>query len=230
MKNYPLWKSILVLSLVSLSFIFAIPSIIYQEEPENWFLDNKINLGLDLQGGSYLLLEVDSAILIKEELEHISDFVRKIARDEQVIVSDIQINKDEIVFRFKDNSSFEKIRIELLKNRTSDAPFIPKLVTLKIELKAVQLNNTLKTLEARQDDSPFVAEIVNLDTEKIKLESSIVDANGFNTMQLSQVALTRSIKTNKRQIVLISFIGGFMMSILLALVMDALKPVEKNFA
>jgi len=29
---------------------------------------------------------------------------------------------------------------------------------------------------------------------------------------------------------LIAFIGGFMMSILLALVMNALKPDEKNFA
>ena len=116
MKNYPLWKSILVLSLVSLSFIFSIPSILYQEEPENWFLDNKINLGLDLQGGSYLLLEVDSTILIKEELENISDFVRQISRDEQVIISNIQINLDEIIFRFNDNSSFEKIRNELVKN------------------------------------------------------------------------------------------------------------------
>ena len=49
MKNYPLWKSILVLTLLlSLSFIFSIPSFIYQEEPDNWFLENKINLGLDL--------------------------------------------------------------------------------------------------------------------------------------------------------------------------------------
>ena len=100
MKNYPLWKSILVFTLVSLSIIFSIPSLVYQEEPNNWFLDNKINLGLDLQGGSYLLLEVDSTILIKEELENISDFVRQIARNEQVIISNIQIKSvSENVFR-----------------------------------------------------------------------------------------------------------------------------------
>ena len=69
MKNYPLWKSILVLTLVSLSFIFTIPSLINKDDPDNWFLNNKINLGLDLQGGSYLLLLVESNILIKEELE-----------------------------------------------------------------------------------------------------------------------------------------------------------------
>ena len=55
-----------------------------------------------------------------------------------------------------------------------------------------------------------------LDIEKIKLESSIVDANGFNTMQLSQVAITpkNPIKPDKRRIVLLAFIGGFMISIL----------------
>ena len=63
MKNYPIWKSLTVLSLVLLGIIFAIPSIIYDENSENWFLKNKINLGLDLQGGSYLLLEVQLDVL-----------------------------------------------------------------------------------------------------------------------------------------------------------------------
>ena len=70
MKNYPLWKSTLVLLVISAGIIFAIPSLIYQENSENWFLKNKINLGLDLQGGSYLLLEVESDVLFKEELEN----------------------------------------------------------------------------------------------------------------------------------------------------------------
>ena len=36
---------------------------------ENSFLKKKINLGLDLQGGSYLLLEVDSSALEKRRLQ-----------------------------------------------------------------------------------------------------------------------------------------------------------------
>ena len=70
MKNYPIWKSFTVVSLVLLGIIFAIPSIIYDENSENWFLKNKINLGLDLQGGSYLLLEVQLDVLYKEELDN----------------------------------------------------------------------------------------------------------------------------------------------------------------
>ena len=68
MKNYPLWKTFIVFLIIIFAFVFAIPSIIYKEDTGNWFLENKINLGLDLQGGSYLLLEVESEILFKEEL------------------------------------------------------------------------------------------------------------------------------------------------------------------
>ena len=53
MKNYPLWKSIVVIFVISLGIIFAIPSIIYSENTSNWFLNNKVNLGLDLQAVSY---------------------------------------------------------------------------------------------------------------------------------------------------------------------------------
>ena len=121
-------------------------------------------------------------------------------------------------------------RIELLKTRKSDDPFIPEIVILKNQLNEVQNNNLLETLEARQDDSQFIAEIVKLDIEKIKLESSIIDSTGINAMKISQIAMTPTsrIKPNKRRIVLLAFIGGFMMSIFLALVMGALKPDEEN--
>ena len=53
---------------------------------------------------------------------------------------------------------------------------------------------------------------------------------GVSAMQLSQLALIPKspIKPNKRLIVLLAFIGSFMMSILLALIMGALKPDEKT--
>jgi chain length determinant protein (polysaccharide antigen chain regulator) len=121
-------------------------------------------------------------------------------------------------------------RVELLQNRTSDDPFIPELVTLNNQLNEVQNNNALKTLETRQDDSPFIAEIAKLDVEKIKLKSRIVAMISVSAMQLSQVALIPKdpIKPNKRLIVLLAFIGSFIMSILLALIMGALKPEEKT--
>jgi LPS O-antigen subunit length determinant protein (WzzB/FepE family) len=53
-------------------------------------------------------------------------------------------------------------RVELLESVTSDDPFIPELVTLTNQLKAVQNNNVLKTLQEREDDDPFIPEIIAL--------------------------------------------------------------------
>ncbi len=110
MKNYPIWKSFTVISLVLLGIIFAIPSIIYDENSENWFLKNKINLGLDLQGGSYLLLEVQLDVLYKEELDNFVDSVRLISRDQAVKIKKIDIQENEVVVFFANNEKIKDIR------------------------------------------------------------------------------------------------------------------------
>ncbi len=110
MKNYPIWKSFTVIILVSLGIIFSVPSIIYDDNSENWFLKNKINLGLDLQGGSYLLLEVQLATLYAEELENFSDSIRVLARDNQTKINQIEIYENSIIVNFEDNTKINDIK------------------------------------------------------------------------------------------------------------------------
>ena len=111
MNKYPIWKSFTVISLVLLGIIFSIPSIIYNDESDNWFLKNKINLGLDLQGGSYLLLEVQLDVLYQEELENFSDSIRLIARDNSAKINQIIVNENHVIVSFED-----KIKINEIKN------------------------------------------------------------------------------------------------------------------
>ena len=59
--------NILIIYLVF--FIFSIFSILNFQDKNNIILDKKVNLGLDLQGGSYLLLEINSDTLIKEKIQ-----------------------------------------------------------------------------------------------------------------------------------------------------------------
>ena len=55
---------------IYLIFLFiSIFSLLNLQSNENIILDKKINLGLDLQGGSYLLLEINSDSLVKEKME-----------------------------------------------------------------------------------------------------------------------------------------------------------------
>ncbi len=110
MKNYPIWKSFTVISLVLLGIIFSIPSIIYNDNSENWFLKNKINLGLDLQGGSYLLLEVQLDVLYKEELENFSDSIRLISRESSTKINKVITNNNEVLITFENNKNINDIK------------------------------------------------------------------------------------------------------------------------
>ena len=58
---------ILFITLFSVLFILIALSNLFKFDDN--FFDKKINLGLDLQGGSYLLLEIDTEPLIKERLQ-----------------------------------------------------------------------------------------------------------------------------------------------------------------
>jgi hypothetical protein len=119
-------------------------------------------------------------------------------------------------------------KAELLKRRTNDDPFNPQIISLKYQLKEIQKNNLLKTLETRQNDEPFIPEIVKLDIEQTKLDSTIVDLTDVKSMRVSHLANTTSIGPNKRWIVLRALIVSFIMSIFLVLVMGAIKPDEEH--
>ncbi len=110
MKNYPIWKSFTVIVLVFLGVIFSIPSILYKDETDNWFLKNKINLGLDLQGGSYLLLEVQIDVLYQEELENFSDTIRVLARDNSTKINQITLGDNDVQILLDNNNQIDEIR------------------------------------------------------------------------------------------------------------------------
>ena len=119
MKNYPLWKIFTVFLLLSLGVIFAVPSILYKEDTGNWYLDNRLNLGLDLQGGSYLLLEVQTDVLIEEEFENFIDTVRIISRENRIRINNIELLDDELKIRFEPSDNLDEIRSSFLQNYRS---------------------------------------------------------------------------------------------------------------
>ena len=160
MKNYPLWKATLVILVISLAIIFSLPSLLYKENSNNWFFDNKINLGLDLQGGSYLLLEVQTEVLMQEELNNISDSIQFIARGLQTNIINIISEEDEIQLRFSNNDKLEEIR-EKFKNNYRNVNVTIKNNTMKIaineifkkNIKESAIKQSLEIVRKRIDES-----------------------------------------------------------------------------
>ena len=87
MLRFPSWKIALVLGICLLGLVYSLPNLFpraQMEQMPDWLPHEQINLGLDLQGGSHLLLEVDLGAVIEERLETLVDDVRATLRAERI--------------------------------------------------------------------------------------------------------------------------------------------------
>lgn len=118
--------------------------------------------------------------------------------------------------------------IEVLQNRTNDDPFVAEIVTLQNALREIETNQTLRTLEKRVSDSPFIAKITELDNEDIKLNSLILSASGISSYTSNNQSYPpiSPIKPNKKLIVVVATIAGFMFSILYVFIASAVRTRE----
>ena len=63
---------------------------------DNLYIDKKINLGLDLQGGSYLLLEINSDTLIQEKIQDKVIPIKKLLKENNINYSNFKINNQSL--------------------------------------------------------------------------------------------------------------------------------------
>jgi len=61
------------------------------------FIEKKINLGLDLQGGSYLLLEIDNSPVITQKLQNKLSSLRKYFKNEDIKYRNLKIKNNNII-------------------------------------------------------------------------------------------------------------------------------------
>lgn len=92
MLDFPLWKRLslwvvtLVLALLALPSIFSLTGAALPD----WAEEPQINLGLDLAGGSHILLEADPADVERQRLESMEDSVRQALSDAEPEISVIE--------------------------------------------------------------------------------------------------------------------------------------------
>ena len=75
-------KSLIVLGICVLGALLCLPNLL--PAPAKWVPWRAIHLGLDLKGGSYLLLEVDMNAVIKERIDSMADSARQSLRREGI--------------------------------------------------------------------------------------------------------------------------------------------------
>ena len=91
---------IVFVTLISLFFILFASSNLFKFSNE--ILNKKINLGLDLQGGSYLLLEIDNAPVIEQKLQNLTISIRNYFKEKKIKIINIKIKDQKLFFSTED--------------------------------------------------------------------------------------------------------------------------------
>ena len=136
MLNFSKLKAISIYLIFFLTSIFTFFNFINSGD---FFLKKKINLGLDLQGGSYLLLEIDTSLLERKAIQSKAIPLKKKLKEEEIKFNNFIIKDNNIEFNFNDNDSnkFEKFFLE--KNNNLINPFLNQYNSYELDYKI--LNN-----------------------------------------------------------------------------------------
>jgi preprotein translocase subunit SecD len=86
MLYFSRWKALAIILTALVVCLCAVPNFFPEAKVKTWpvWAQRHLVLGLDLQGGSYLLLEVDSNYVKKEKLDQVRDDVRRVLREAKI--------------------------------------------------------------------------------------------------------------------------------------------------
>ena len=104
MLYFTRWKALAIIMTALVVCLFAVPNFFPEAKVKTWpvWAQRHIVLGLDLQGGSYLLLEVDSNYVKKEKLDQVRDEVRRVLRDAKIGYTGLAVRGDAVEVRVKE--------------------------------------------------------------------------------------------------------------------------------
>jgi len=125
-----------IIIIILIGFIFFIPNFVDYKYFNKY--TNKFNLGLDLQGGSYLLLEINSKPLVQQKIQNKILEIKKELRKNKISYSSFNLDNKIVSFNVKRNS--DKIFSILNKNKINYLPdgskeFIIEKKNTKIVIK-----------------------------------------------------------------------------------------------
>src|SRR3984893_3847814 len=101
MLYFTRWKALAIILTALVVCLCAVPNFFPETTVKGWpaWAQRRLVLGLDLRGGSYLLLEVDSNYVKKEKLDQVRDDVRRSLRDAKIGYTGLAVRNDAVEVR-----------------------------------------------------------------------------------------------------------------------------------
>ena len=126
---------IIIISFISLFLIFFASSNLIKIN--DGFFSKKINLGLDLQGGSYLLLEIDNTPVIEQKLQNLTITLRNYFKEKNIRINNIKLKDQKLSFTV--DEQFKKTVLDTFNDKESDInPYYERFKSHQLEINDVE--------------------------------------------------------------------------------------------
>ncbi|MGO4439382.1 protein translocase subunit SecD [Rhizobium sp. RAF56] len=102
--------------IIVLGLLIALPNVLSQatlSRLPTWLPHSQVSLGLDLRGGSHLVLEVDEADLTKERLQSLLQDARRVLRTKSIQTKSVVLSQNQIVVTLTDPAQSDVAVTEL---------------------------------------------------------------------------------------------------------------------
>ena len=140
MLNFTKKKVFLIYFILLIAIFFSFLNF----KNNNW-INKKLNLGLDLQGGSYILLEIDTLPLINQKLQSKVIPIKKLLSENEISFQDFLISKESISFLINQEQQSKLKNFFFLKNKENLINnFISEYNTFELDLNFDQNKAIIK--------------------------------------------------------------------------------------
>ena len=123
---------IIFVTLISLVFILIASSNLFKFS--NDLFNKKINLGLDLQGGSYLLLEIDNSPVVEQKLQNLTITIKNYFKEKNIRINNLKISNQELSFTV--DNQFKQTVLDEFNDEESDLnPYYPRFKSHQLNIE-----------------------------------------------------------------------------------------------
>ena len=133
------FSKINILLIYLIFFTISFFSFLNLQNKNYSILDKKVNLGLDLQGGSYLLLEINSDLLVEEKIQSKVIPIKKLLKENNIGFNNFKINSSSLNLKVDDLDKFELVFFSKKDNFVN--PYIDNYRSHELNFKKLDNNN-----------------------------------------------------------------------------------------
>ena len=177
MFGYSKIKIIVISLVLALGVFFSLPNFLpkdmYRELPasvRSWW--KPVTLGLDLQGGSYLVMEVDVNTLIHEKLESLADLTRSALREGKVRFAGLKVEENAMTVKVLNATQLNEAREIIRKQENIGLDIEAQGTTLTVRYTDEALS-TLKNQTVQQS-----LEIVRKRIDELGTKEPLIQQQG----------------------------------------------------